>query len=211
MTSTQGLVLFGAKGGGSAIIEAQLDIIGAPYERHYLEWDDLHKPDGELARVNPMREIPTLVWPDGSILTESAAITLWLGAKHPESGLVPKADAAEYAPFLRTLIWLVASVYPTFSYGDHPERWLGDVPNAKVLRTATDEKRKAMWQQLEERLSPAPWTLGETMTAIDLYLAVMTHWRPRRDWFRDHCPRIYSVAARLDDLPALSGMWQRNL
>jgi len=211
MTSGSGMVLFGAKGGGSAIIEAQLDLIGAPYERRYLAWDDLHDPDGALARVNPMREVPTLLTPDGSILTESAAITLWLGAQYPESGLVPCSSTAQYAPFLRTLIWLVASVYPTFSYGDHPERWLGDMPEAKALRRVTDEKRKAMWQQLEARLEPNPWAMGERLTAIDLYLTIMSHWRPRRQWFRENCPKIYEIARRLDDLSALAPMWARNL
>lgn len=211
MTADSSMALFAAKGGGSAIIEAQLDIIGVAYERRYLAWDELHDADGELARINPMREVPTLVLPDGSVLTESAAITLWLGAKYPESGLVPSTDTAEYAPFLRTLIWLVASVYPTFSYGDHPERWLGDMPEAKALRTATDEKRKVMWRQLEARLDPAPWAMGERLTAIDLYLTIMSHWRPRRDWFRDNCPKIYAIAKRLDDMPALAPMWARNL
>lgn len=204
------LTLFGAQGGGSAIIEAQLDILGIPYRRQYLEWDSLNDPDGPLAKVNTALEIPTLLLPDGSVMTESAAITLWLGTERPESGLVPEAGTPQHPDFLRRLVWLVASVYPTFSYGDHPERWLEDKAAAQELRAATDKRRKMMWQQFEASITPEPWLMGDRMTALDIYIAVMSHWRPRRDWFEKNCPKMFGVAKRLDALPEVSGMWARN-
>ncbi len=210
MTATDELVLYGAKGGGSAIIEAQLDLLGIPYTRHYLAWEELSAPEGALAQVNPMCEIPTLLLPDGSVMTESAAITLWLGAKTPEGGLVPKADAPAYPQFLRWLVWLVASIYPTFTYGDHPERLLAGVDDARVLRTGTDRRREALWQRFEAQIDPAPWLLGKDISALDIYLAIMTRWRPGRDWFRTNCPKLFGVATRLDGHPALKGMWERN-
>ncbi|WP_262692040.1 glutathione S-transferase family protein [Kordiimonas aestuarii] len=207
-----GMVLYGAKGGGSAIIEAQLDIIGKPYERHYLDWGTLHNPEGILAQVNPMCEIPTLLLPNGTVMTETAAITLWLGAKYPENSLVPtQQDSQEYGLFLRWLIWLVAGVYPTFTFGDHPGRWLANADSARELRTATDRRRETLWQQLETAITPAPWLLGERMTALDLFLAIMTRWRPRRDWFKENCPKLHSVATRVDGLPSLKDTWERNL
>ncbi|MBZ4236614.1 hypothetical protein LAM40_24290, partial [Mycobacterium tuberculosis] len=34
----------------------------------------------------------------------------------------PAGDPAR-ARFLRLLVWIVANIYPTFTYGDYPERW----------------------------------------------------------------------------------------
>jgi GST-like protein len=56
----------------------------------------------ELSRVNPLVQIPALVLPDGSVLTESAAILIHLGLTHPESGLLP-ADPAARAQVIRGL------------------------------------------------------------------------------------------------------------
>ena len=36
--------------------------------------------------MNPMRQIPTLVLPDGEVMTESAAILIYLADLHPRRG-----------------------------------------------------------------------------------------------------------------------------
>ena len=38
----------------------------------------------------------------------------------------------------------------------------------------------------------------------------MTRWRPRRDWFADHCPALSGIAGRADALPDLDEVWRRN-
>ena len=55
-----------------------------------------------------------------------------------------------------------------------------------------------------------PWFLGRELTALDLYLAVMTRWRPRRPWFAEHCPKVHAVALRADGEPRLAKVWERN-
>ena len=56
----------------------------------------------------------------------------------------------------------------------------------------------------------APWFLGERRSAIDLYLGIMTRWRPRRDWFKANAPRIAAIAERVDALPELQEVLKRN-
>ena len=210
MAELKPLILFGAKGGGSAIIEAELTLLERDFDMRYQAWDNLTDPDSDLASINPMREIPALVLPNGEILTESAAITLWLCTKPAQVSLMPDMESALFPPFLRWLIWLVSSVYPTFSYGDHPERLLDDPAAANALRAATDARRQFLWQSFETALSSGPWCLGEAMTALDLYVSVMTRWRPRRAWFSTHCPKLFRVASAVDALPELATVWARN-
>jgi glutathione S-transferase len=47
----------------------------------------------ELQRANPLGQIPALLAPDGSVLTESAAILIHLGLANPASGLLPAEEA----------------------------------------------------------------------------------------------------------------------
>ena len=82
--------LYGKQGSGSASTQAGLEIIGAPYRLvETASWAP-NAAFEELLKRNPLGQIPTLVLPDGSALSESAAILIHLGSAHPESGLLPR-------------------------------------------------------------------------------------------------------------------------
>ena len=42
--------------------------------------------------VNPLRQVPALVLPSGEIVTESAAILIYLADLHPQARLAPLND-----------------------------------------------------------------------------------------------------------------------
>lgn len=201
--------LYAAKGGGSTIVEALLTLAGQDYEVEYFSWETL--PNEELLSINPLGEIPALLLPDGELLTETAAITLWLGDKFPEARLVPAAQDPQRSQFLRRLIWMVAAVYPTFTYGDHPERYVDSEAGAKSLRRATGRRRARLWQQFEAEIDPrADWVCGDRFSALDVFVAVMTHWYPRRDWFARECPKLFAIARRVDRMEPLAQVWRNN-
>jgi len=52
--------------------------------------------------------------------------------------------------------------------------------------------------------------LGARFSALDLYIAVMTHWRPGHDWFRAECPKLVSVAEQAERLPALAPLFREH-
>ena len=95
-------VLYGARGSGAAAVEAALVLAGIPYRMvDAASWQPGPGLD-ELTRVNPLAQIPTLVLPDGSVMTESAAILIHLGLAHPDSGLLPRGPiASDPRPRLR--------------------------------------------------------------------------------------------------------------
>ena len=73
---------------------------------------------------------------------------------------------------------------------------------AWFLRSESDARRMRIWRHLEGLVSPGPFALDQALTAIDLYLAVMTAWRPGRDWFAEHCPKLLSAAGAAAGIPA---------
>lgn len=201
------LILYGAKGGGSAIVEALLTLAGQKYQTKYFSWEQL--PNEELLAVNPLGEIPALRLESGEILTETAAIALWLGDRFPGSGLVPPPNDRRRPGFLRHLVWLVAAVYPTFTYGDHPERFVANKEGARQLRESTERRCQQLWRQLEAELD-GPWLCGNEMTALDIFVAVMSYWRPQRQWFERECPKLFAIARRVDQLEPLGEVLRRN-
>jgi len=198
--------VLGTRGCGSAIVEAALVLAKIPYEREEVDYTTTAGHE-KLAAINPLAQVPTVVLPDGTVMTESAALVLYIDGLVPELGLVPSVRDPLRRELLRWLMFLVAAVYPTFTYGDEPDKWVGDAgPN---LRESTDEHRESLWRLVEGAVR-GPWFLGETPSALDLYVSVMTRWRPRREWFAEHCPRLYRIATSVDADARLAGVWATN-
>ena len=205
-TETRRWRVLGCRGCGSAIVEAALVLAKIPYDR---EEANYATPEGKqrIAEVNPLAQVPTIVLPDGTIMTESAAVILYIDGLVPELGLVPAVRDPLRRDFLRWLMFLVAAVYPTFTYGDNPAKWVGE--HGPELRESTDEHRKSLWRLVEGAVR-GPWFLGERPSALDLYVSVMTRWRPGRAWFAEHCPRLHKIALSVDEDARLQQVWKTN-
>lgn len=201
--------LFARPGWGSTLVEAQLAWYGLPFTIE--DVDDLFASAAareRLAAVNPVAQVPTLVLPDGSVMTESAAITLHLADITGSRTLVPAPGEPTRPRFLRWLVFLVANVYPTFTYADDPARFAPAACAAQFGENVA-RYREALWG-IVEREAGDEWFLGARFSALDLYLAVMTRWRPRRAWFAEQCPRLHDIAVRAEARPELAAVWQRN-
>ena len=202
--------LYGRYGWGSVLTEAQLDWYGLAFD--FVDTGDLFedlKAREKLTRLNPLAQVPVLILPDGQVMTESAAITLHLADAAGSHELVPQAGDAARPLFLRWLIFIVANIYPTFTYADLPGRFVPGEKAAQDFRANVDDYQKALWRMVEPE-ARAPWFLGERFSALDIYLCAMTRWRPNRPWFEKNASKLTAVANRCNDLPKLAAVWQRN-
>lgn len=198
--------LYGMKGWGSALAEGLLAMAGRDFEFVDVEGFDQPGPARDrLLALNPLAQTPTLVLDDGQIMTESAAIALWLADTSP--GLAPVPGDPDRPRFLRLLVWLVANVYPTFTYGDFPKRWTASAPDELV--ETSNRYRESLWRWLESQVE-GPFALGETPCALDVYIAIMTAWRPRMPWFEANAPKLAAIAKRARALPWLAPVIARN-
>ncbi|TWT14974.1 glutathione S-transferase family protein [Reyranella sp. CPCC 100927] len=205
--------LYAHTGWGSALTEAQLAWYGLPFETE--EVGNLFRSKAareRLTKINPLAQLPTLVLPDGRIMTESVAITFHFADSAPAGrSLVPASPGAERDAFLRWLVFLVTNIYPTFTIGDDTSRWIsGDGPR-KELQEAMEAYRERLWRMVEPAASDeGPWFLGARFSALDIYISVMTRWTPKRAWFAANAPKLHAIALRGDTVPELAPVWQRN-
>lgn len=199
--------LYALEGWGSTIVEAALAAASLDYTIESVD------PRGEgqdrLLALNPLGQLPTLVLPDGRVMTESAAIILYIADLKPEAGLVPAPGDPTRPDFLRWLVFLVAAIYPTFAVGDVPQRWIAGEANQAALTRGAISERCRMWLMVEGA-AVGPWFLGQRFSAIDLYLGAMTHWRPQRPWFKANCPKLHAIALKADAHPGLAKVLKRN-
>ncbi|HVS24345.1 MAG TPA: glutathione S-transferase [Gammaproteobacteria bacterium] len=160
------LKLYGERGWGSAIVEAQLAWYGLEYELELV--GDLFKSADarrRLESVNPLAQVPTLVLADGTVMTESAAITLYLADVANDDSLVPRAADPLRPAFLRWLIFLVANVYPTYTYADDPSRFVAAKEAQQSFRDAVDRYACRLYSLLE-REAREPWFLGGRVLGV---------------------------------------------
>lgn len=150
--------------------------------------------------------MPTLRLADGNIMTETAAIALMILDQRPD--LAPAPGTPQRQQFQRLLVWLVANVYPTFTYADYPERWAPAA--AEQLVENCRQYRNNLYLWFEQQLAARPWALGASITLLDCYIAAMYSWGPRQAWFDDHAPKFAAVARAVYQRPELAATLRRN-
>jgi GST-like protein len=201
--------LLACKGCGSAIVEGAFALAGVPLEVEEVDYSANSSTRARLLEVNPLGQVPVLILPDGSAMTESLAMLHYLNDLEPSVDLIPPPGDATRKAFYRWQVFIIAALYPTWTYGDEPKKWVADDAGAKMLRESTDAHRKVLWTWVEAE-AKAPWFLGDRRSALDLYLAAMTRWRPGILWFAKNAPKLSAIARRACELPQVAPIIARN-
>jgi len=197
--------LYGKKGSGSASTEAALAIIGVPCRIvETASWEP-NPAFQDLLKLNPLGQIPTLVLPDGSVLSESAAILLHLGSVHPESGLLP-ADSSVRAQTIRGLVFIAANCYAAISIIDFPERWCENADEAaqERIRAGTRARLHRHWEMFADLFPARPYLGGEQIGALDLLAAVVSKWSGSRAHLQQARPAFHATLLRIEAQPQVA-------
>jgi len=210
METDAAYILYGDRRSGSAIIEMALAEIGAPAELRGVPLEhDAQRAEAYRA-VNPMGRVPTLVLPEGGVVTESLAILLVLEGRHPEAGLLPPATDPARAIALRWMTLAATEIYPCITRNDYPERFSADPVHAPAIAARAVEMARGIWRLIEAGAAPAPYVLGARFSAADLYLAVLSRWMEGDVWMPAHCPGIERLAGAVAARPRAGEAWRRH-
>ena len=72
------------------------------------------------------------------------------------------------------------------------------------------ERAKEGWKLFEDSIAPAPYLLGNRMSVLDIYAAMIAHWHPGRTWLVEHCPKEMSAVVATEAHPSIAATWSRN-
>jgi GST-like protein len=203
-------ILYGDRGSGSAPVEMALAEIGASVELRPVPLEHDAQLADDYRRLNPMSRVPTLILPDGTVLTESLAILLTLADRHPEAGLLPPPGETARAVALRWMALAAGEFYPHVTRNDYPERFSADPAHAPAIRARAVEMGRAIWRIVEEHAAPDPFLLGDRFTIADAYIAVLSRWMGNADWLAANCPRIGRLAQAVAARPRIAPVWRRH-
>lgn len=204
------LTVYGALGSGSVPVEAAMTLIGLPFQViEGATWEHDEQVLERVRKVNPLVQIPAVVLPDGEILTESAAILIWLADAHPAAKLGPAVGDPLRGRFLRWMTFIPASIYSLFWVRDVPARLAGpDADDQARVKAATAERIADCWRMMDSQIEPAgDYLLGDELSVLDLYVTVVSRWGPGRNRFYREAPKMAAIVRRVDADPRLAAFW----
>lgn len=199
--------LYGDSGSGAFCIEAMLAQAKAEYHWNEISLTENGQHSTDFLALNPVGKIPALVLENGDVLTESAAIVLWLAEMYPEAALLPPPGAPDRAKALRLMMFMATEIYPMIEIHDYPERF-SETDAASLRDTAS--KRIIQRMELLEKHIAGPWILESGFSAVDLYLTMFACWRPCRDRSVAHLPKIDVIVRAVAAHPVVGPICVRH-
>ncbi|MDB6447110.1 MULTISPECIES: glutathione S-transferase family protein [Pseudomonas] len=197
--------LFGHRQSGSSAVEVALNLCGVPYRRIDAYSTEDNEATKRLEALNPQKQVPTLQLPDGSVLTEAAAILIHLGLTFADSKLLPQEPMAR-AQAIRGLVYIAANCYTPIGIIDFPQRWLTEADEAtrQQLVTGTRQRLYRNWALFADQFAAQPYFSGAEPGALDILAAVITKWVGTREAMRDMRPEFHGVLERIDQHPRIA-------
>jgi GST-like protein len=197
-------VLYGGHSTGAVAVEAALRLMGQAYRLV-----DLPNQVAltHIQSTNPMRQVPALTFPDGETMTESAAILIRLGEVHPEAGLAPGIEDPRRGQFLRWMSFISSAIYAHYWLKDDVSRLVPDLTQHGAVNARLEARILECWGVLERQARPGRYILGDDLTVLDLYAAVVSRFRPRRRRVYEIAPHLGEAVRRVDADPRLAELW----
>ena len=201
--------LYGWKLTGSLAIEAALNEAGADYEIIPVNIKEGEQHQPEYGLINPRRQLPALALPDGSVMTEGAAILLHIADAHPQAHLAPPPGSSERAQHDRWLFFFAVNVYEGELRKLQPQRYVSSENCVEAAKTAADSYVEMHYKIFEETMGDGPFTFGDMFTVLDIYIWMLAQWMPV-EWLKKECPKINQLVKSARAHPRIAPVQERH-
>ena len=185
------LTLFHAPRSRSGRIVWLLEEIGVDYDIRYVDiFRNLTGTGGrDPANPHPDGKVPALLHRD-ALVTESAAVALYLTDLFPEAGLGASAGSPERAAYVTWLAWTAGEMEPAYW-----SRISGQTDGDPAARSRYD----AVIARLFGALERGPYLMGERFTAVDVMVGSALSWGRE---YSPESPLLDAYLARIMERPA---------
>ena len=203
------LILYQSPGACSRVTMTAFEEIGLAYEDRTLNLAAGDQTSAGYLAVNPKGKVPALLV-DGELLTENAAILLFLHRRYPDAGLLPGSEGSiEAARGASDVIWCASTLHPEVRQVRAPFKWTqGDPSGVKadgLLKFAKE------CEVIAARVGDGGWWYGDRWSIVDTY----TYWAystARIGGFPlENYPRLLAHAERVRARPSFQRALAREL
>ncbi len=167
--------LFYDLGSASMGVHVILEELGVAYELIPSTKDRSLPRSPEQLAINPNGWLPVLTWEDGAMY-EAAAMAVFLCDRHPDAKLAPGLDAPERGVYLQTLVYFSNSVQNAFQLNYYPDRFANTPEDEPSAQLRGIRRLRETWKVIDDQIGDNEWVLGDTFSAVDIYLFMLTTW-----------------------------------
>lgn len=169
-----------------------LEEVGCEYTLEYVDLKEGAQKTDAFKELNAMGKIPTLV--DGDVvITEVAAIGMYLADKYAPGKLAPALDASQRGAYLRWICYAPAVIEPGCM-----AKAAGWEVKAQSAGWGTYEE---MVETIDAAIGEGPFVLGETFSMADMLFGGTVGWMMMFGMLPKK-PAWEAYIARLDARPA---------
>ncbi|WP_299583965.1 glutathione S-transferase family protein [uncultured Microbulbifer sp.] len=183
------LILYTNPQSRGCIVRWMLEELGVPYRTEVLEYGEAMKAADYLS-LNPMGKVPTLVHEE-RIITECAAICVYLAEVFADSDLAPKSDD-ERARYYR---WMFFAAGPMESAIVNKNIFGEDAGKDKQEMLGYGTYQLAL-DALSSVIKSSAYIVGDRFTAADVYIGAQLGWGlqfgtiEKREEFQEYVSRL---------------------
>jgi glutathione S-transferase len=151
----------------------------------------------DLREINPKNLVPVLELDDGQVLTEGAAILLYLADTNPKAGLAPALGTFERYRLQEWLSFVGSELHKMFS------PWLFHPEYGSRAASVAKHKIAERFDYLEGHLSAYEFLVGERFSIADAYCFTIVKWTEGRGINLSGWPSLNCYHSRLADRPGV--------
>lgn len=165
-----------------------LEELGADYELHAVNMKAGEQRQPAFLAVNPLGKVPAIRHGD-ALVTEQAAISIYLADLYPEAGLAPALTDPLRGPYLRWLVFYGSSFEPAVV-----DRAMQREPGQTAM--SPYGTYESVIDTVAAQLARGPYLLGDTFTAADVLWGGAIGWTmmfkvvPERPEFVAYAERV---------------------
>lgn len=144
-----------------------LEELDAPYTLRDLNFRTGSQRQPDYLAVNPLGKVPAIVH-DGALVTELAAIFIYLADAFPQKQLAPPIGDPLRGPYLRWLVFYGSAFEPAVM-----DRYNKQTTQRSMSPYGDFESVMAL---IDKQLAAGPYLLGARFTAADILWAMALRW-----------------------------------
>ena len=203
-------ILHNRLGSGGFVVEAVLELAGLDYNYEPLNSKPNTSVKSLVQHINPWGQVRILETPDGTVLTEVAAILIYL-----EPHCTDNLWVEDHTAFLRWSVFLSVNIYEGILRQCYPHRYFESFANdedlnakmAKSIQASAKRKVHEAFLFLENHaIHEEGYLLGSKLSACDIFLAMLYAWHNRQP----DLPKCTEITRRVATHPIINPIWKRN-
>ena len=197
--------LFNSPASTAMSAHAALEEIGCEYENRWIDIGiPLAQRDPEFQALSPHGSVPVLVDDDGTVVFEGTAILIYLAERFPAARLGPVVGHPQRGDFLKWLTYMTNTLQIAMQIYFMPYRHTTSSTGHEEIRARGIERLDESWRFIDAACaSPGPYLLGETFSACDLHLQMLSIWHRDKEAMRKRYPHVKSCVEFVEQRPAV--------